>query len=104
MFNHQQSFAARFRGAVVLILSGVATVVLGGATQSSWAGNAECAVGADWPMFGQNWANTANGAAPAINPLTVKRLAVKWTFTTQADVSARAAIVGDAAYFPDFSG
>jgi polyvinyl alcohol dehydrogenase (cytochrome) len=57
---------------------------------------------ADWPMFGQNLQNTA--AAPTKSIKDVSRLAPKWTFTTGGDVSARAAVVGGVAYFPDWGG
>lgn len=65
------------------------------------------AQGPDWPMFGQNPNNTANGPAERTGRLTpahVGRLAPKWTFTTGGDVSARAAVVGNLVYFPDWSG
>jgi polyvinyl alcohol dehydrogenase (cytochrome) len=58
----------------------------------------------EWPMFGQNWANTANGLTFAIGPTTVGSLKPKWVFTTQGDVSARAAVVAGGVYFPDFAG
>jgi polyvinyl alcohol dehydrogenase (cytochrome) len=58
----------------------------------------------EWPMFGQNWGNTASGLTLAIAPGNVSRLRPKWVFTTQGDVSARAAVVGGAVYFPDFAG
>ncbi|MDF6043009.1 PQQ-binding-like beta-propeller repeat protein [Streptomyces sp. JH14] len=57
-----------------------------------------------WPMFGQNLNNTANGKTSAIGTRNVSRLAPKWTFTTGGDVSARAAVVKDVVYFPDWSG
>ena len=57
---------------------------------------------ADWPMFGQNLQNTA--AAPTKSIKDVSRLATKWTFATGGDVSARAAVVGGVAYFPDWGG
>lgn len=55
----------------------------------------------DWPMFGQNLQNTAY-ARDGVKD--VARLRVKWTFTTGGDVSARAAVVGKVAYFPDWGG
>jgi polyvinyl alcohol dehydrogenase (cytochrome) len=58
----------------------------------------------EWPMFGQNWGNTANGLTLAIGPGNVPKLKPKWTFTTQGDVSARAAVVGGGVYFPDWGG
>ncbi len=58
----------------------------------------------DWPMFGQNPANTANGAQTSITTGNVRRLAPKWTFTTGGDVSARAAVVDGVVYFPDWGG
>jgi polyvinyl alcohol dehydrogenase (cytochrome) len=56
---------------------------------------------ADWPMFGQNLQNTASTAGALKG---VGDLQVKWTFTTGGDVSARAAVVGGVAYFPDWAG
>jgi polyvinyl alcohol dehydrogenase (cytochrome) len=60
---------------------------------------------ADWPMFGQNPANTASNPTEAtISTKNVAHLLPKWTFTTGGDVSARAAIVNGVAYFPDWGG
>jgi polyvinyl alcohol dehydrogenase (cytochrome) len=59
---------------------------------------------ADWPMFGQNPANTANVPLAGIPSGSVKNLKTKWTFTTGGDVSARAAVVNGVAYFPDWGG
>lgn len=56
----------------------------------------------DWPMFGQNLQNTASAGEGSIKD--VAKLAVKWTFTTGGDVSARAAVVDGVAYFPDWGG
>jgi polyvinyl alcohol dehydrogenase (cytochrome) len=39
-----------------------------------------------------------------LNPQSVMKLAPKWTFKTQADVSAIPAVVGGYAYFPDWAG
>jgi polyvinyl alcohol dehydrogenase (cytochrome) len=58
----------------------------------------------DWPMFGQNLANTASGVADSISTKSVSSLQLKWTFTTEGDVSARAAVVDGVAYFPDWGG
>jgi polyvinyl alcohol dehydrogenase (cytochrome) len=60
---------------------------------------------ADWPMFGQNAANTANNPSETtISTANVSQLAPKWIFTTGGDVSARAAVVNGVAYFPDWGG
>jgi polyvinyl alcohol dehydrogenase (cytochrome) len=60
---------------------------------------------ADWPMFGQNSSNTAyNATESTISVKNVARLAPKWTLTTGGDVSARAAVAGGVAYFPDWGG
>ena len=56
----------------------------------------------DWPMFGQNTANTASTAENAISVANVSQLHVKWSLTTGGDVSARAAVVKGVAYFPDW--
>jgi polyvinyl alcohol dehydrogenase (cytochrome) len=58
----------------------------------------------DWPMFGQNLQNTATTAENSISVKTVSQLKAKWAFTTGGDVSARAAVVGGVAYFPDWAG
>jgi polyvinyl alcohol dehydrogenase (cytochrome) len=58
----------------------------------------------DWPMFGQNSANSGSTFDFALWPFTVPKLALKWTFTTGGDVSARAAVVDGVAYFPDWGG
>src|SRR5262245_43037052 len=63
------------------------------------------AQGLDWPMFGQNTANTASNASEAkISANNVNRLQPNWTFTTGGDVTARAAVVNGVAYFPDWAG
>jgi polyvinyl alcohol dehydrogenase (cytochrome) len=59
---------------------------------------------ADWPMFGQNIANTASTTQSGITTTTVRKLMPKWTFTTGGDVSARAVVVNQVAYFPDWGG
>lgn len=66
---------------------------------------ADAAAQTDWPMFGQNVANTANSAAETtISTKNVGKLRLKWTFQTGGDVSARAAVVNKVAYFPDWGG
>jgi polyvinyl alcohol dehydrogenase (cytochrome) len=59
----------------------------------------------DWPMFGQNTENTASTSlGNGISAKNVNKLNTKWTFTTGGDVSARAAVVNDVAYIPDWAG
>src|SRR5271163_2004017 len=62
------------------------------------------AQGQDWPMFGQNIANSASTLDLTLLPFNVSKLEPKWTFTTGGDVSARAAVVQGVAYFPDWGG
>src|SRR5690242_11083503 len=57
-----------------------------------------------WPMFGQNFGNTATGLTLSIGPSNVGALTPKWAFTTGGDVSARAAVVDGGVYFPDWGG
>jgi polyvinyl alcohol dehydrogenase (cytochrome) len=57
----------------------------------------------DWPIFGQNLANTATNLT-SISTHNVGRLQQKWTFTTGGDVSARATVVNGVVYFPDWAG
>jgi polyvinyl alcohol dehydrogenase (cytochrome) len=59
------------------------------------------AAAVDWPMFGQNLQNTASTTTQSFDPET---LAVKWTFTTAGDVSARASVANGVVYFPDWGG
>ncbi len=56
----------------------------------------------EWPMFGQNLANTASANSTALK--NVDRLAVKWIFTTGGEVSARPAVVDGVVYVPDWGG
>jgi len=59
----------------------------------------------DWPVFGQNSANTGYEAVESgISVTTAPQLKPIWTFTTGGDVSARAAVVAGVAYFPDWGG
>jgi polyvinyl alcohol dehydrogenase (cytochrome) len=59
----------------------------------------------DWPMFGQNTANTAsNPSETSVSAKNAKLLGPSWTFTTGGDVTARAAVVNGVAYFPDWAG
>jgi polyvinyl alcohol dehydrogenase (cytochrome) len=58
----------------------------------------------EWPMFGQNWANTASGLTVSLGPNNVDKLKPKWTFTTHGDVSARASVASGGVYFPDWGG
>jgi len=54
----------------------------------------------DWPMFGQNTANTAsNPSETSVSAKNAKLLGPSWTFTTGGDVTARAAVVNGVAYF-----
>jgi polyvinyl alcohol dehydrogenase (cytochrome) len=57
----------------------------------------------NWPMFGGDITN-ASTANSSISTSNVGQLAVKWTVTTGGDVSARAAVVANVAYFPDWGG
>src|SRR5215469_2477041 len=53
----------------------------------------------DWPMFGQNTANTAsNPSETSISTKNVKNLGPNWKFATGGDVTARAAVVNGVAY------
>jgi polyvinyl alcohol dehydrogenase (cytochrome) len=63
------------------------------------------AAAADWTMAGQNARNSADQPAEtAISPSTASQLVPKWVYTTQGDVSARAAVVAGVVYFPDWGG
>ena len=60
----------------------------------------------DWPMFGQNVANTAATTTPgdSMSAKEIAKLKPKWILTTSGDVSARAAVVNGMVYFPDWGG
>jgi polyvinyl alcohol dehydrogenase (cytochrome) len=59
----------------------------------------------EWPQFGQNNANTSNNDVEShISVETAPTLKMKWKFSANGDVSARAAVVGGVAYFPDWDG
>jgi len=77
---------------LVLALGAAATVMISAA-----------ATPLDWPMFGQNLANTAS-TSDGLTTQNVGELGVKWTATTGGDVSARAAVVKGVVYFPDWAG
>jgi polyvinyl alcohol dehydrogenase (cytochrome) len=58
-----------------------------------------------WPFAGGDLHNTRNAAQERrISPQTAPHLYVKWTYTTQGDVSATPAVDGKALYFPDWGG
>ena len=60
---------------------------------------------ADWPMIGQDPANSRNQPFEhLIRPANVHRLALKWFATTRGDVSGTPAVVDGAVYFGDFGG
>jgi polyvinyl alcohol dehydrogenase (cytochrome) len=59
----------------------------------------------DWPMFGQNIANTAGTTGETtITVQNVSHLQPKWVATVAGDVSARPAVVNGVVYFPDWGG
>ncbi len=58
-----------------------------------------------WPMFGQNASNTASSATDdGLSTDTAGQLAPLWVATLGGDVSARAAVVDDVVYVPDWAG
>jgi polyvinyl alcohol dehydrogenase (cytochrome) len=91
--------AGRRRPTAAAAVLGLATAFVVGTAPLAGADSST----SSWPMFGQNLNNTAN-ASTVISPSNVATLKPKWTFTTGGDVSARAAVVGGRAYFPDWSG
>src|SRR5438270_1171426 len=93
---HESLVGARARATLGVLLASAALMSV--ATPAS-AGSAS------WPMFGQNAQNTANQSGEtAISTANANQLALKWSFTTSGDVSARAAVIGGAVYFPDWGG
>lgn len=59
--------------------------------------------GGSWTMGGHDL-NNSRSTTSSINADNVKNLALKWKYTTEGDVSATAAVVDGAAYFPDWAG
>lgn len=92
----------------VLIL-GVGLTAVSSATGSSDSRNendppASIAMG-NWTTNGHDLANTrSNPDETTISPDNAEKLAVKWEYTTNGDVSATPAVVGGAVYFPDWGG
>jgi len=61
--------------------------------------------GAEWRVSGHDFANSRSQPAEVrISPANVHSLAVRWVFTTGADVSATPTVSGDVVYFPDWAG
>jgi polyvinyl alcohol dehydrogenase (cytochrome) len=59
----------------------------------------------DWPMAGHDLGGSRNQPAEtAINSANVGTLAVKWSFTTGASVSATPTVESGVVYFPDWAG
>ena len=80
-----------FMTCAILGLAGV------GLSQSSGAG--------DWTIAGQNLDNSRSQPNEhTITAANVNTLAMKWVFTTGADVSATPTVADGAIYFPDWSG
>jgi polyvinyl alcohol dehydrogenase (cytochrome) len=84
--------------------AGLLALFLGGLVGLALAEDAPLSRYSDWPMFGQNLANTANGTSREIGPATVGKLRPKWVFTTQGAIRARAAVVSGSVFFPDSAG
>lgn len=58
-----------------------------------------------WPSAGQDWRNARHQASEKrINPGSVGKLAKRWEFNTDGDVTANPAVEGDHLYFPDSTG
>ena len=99
MWRSISSSLRTWRGiALILSLAGFAVSAL------PPAGVDASSPSSQWPMFGQNVNNTASAPATNIGPGNVATLLTKWAFTTHGDVSARAAVVPGALYFPDWGG
>ncbi len=62
-------------------------------------------VSASWTSVGQGVTNLRSQPAETIlSPSSVNKLAVKWTFTTAADVTATPTVANGFVYFPDAAG
>lgn len=91
------------RGRRVLIRAAAAVALAAGLSVVAAHPAVAGSVSTQWPMFGQNFNNTAD-TSTSIGTGNVGALKPKWVFTTGGDVSARAAVVDGVAYFPDWSG
>jgi polyvinyl alcohol dehydrogenase (cytochrome) len=90
---------ARFPATVILALALVAA--LAGAARTLATDHDT----ADWPMIGQDPANSRNQPFEhRIRPGNAHRLALKWSAPTAGDVSGTPAVVDGAVYFGDFGG
>ncbi len=84
----------KFQLSMASILSATAAIALSNLANAT-----------DWPMFGQNIANTAGTTGETtITPQNVSHLKPKWVATVGGDVSARPAVVNGVVYFPDWGG
>jgi polyvinyl alcohol dehydrogenase (cytochrome) len=60
---------------------------------------------ADWPMFGHDVCNTRGSTtAGGISTTTAAKLATKWTYAAQGEISATPAVVAGQVYVPDWAG
>jgi polyvinyl alcohol dehydrogenase (cytochrome) len=83
------------RGCLLVVAALLAPLVLAGAAGAETA---------PWPTAGQDLSNTRSSPQTALSRSNAGSLKLKWTYTTHGDVSATAAVVGGAAYFPDWGG
>lgn len=96
----------RFLRRIVLavVLTVVTATSLGSAAAAS-PGVRPAGARVNWPMAGGDYHDTrSNPLEKTLSPSTVAGLGVKWTFATHGDVSASAAVVDGAVYFPDWGG
>ncbi|WP_372349329.1 PQQ-binding-like beta-propeller repeat protein [Streptomyces sp. KL116D] len=96
-------------GCAALLLATVASAETGAPaaslTAQAGAEHRSVPVKSEWVSAGQNNHNTRHAATErTIGPRNVGRLAPKWTFTTEGDVSATPTVVGGTVYVPDWGG
>jgi polyvinyl alcohol dehydrogenase (cytochrome) len=102
--NSPNASRSRIRRTSAFAIALVAGTLLGAVSRDSVADSGSMLQYLEWPMFGQNWGNTATGLTISIGPANAHKLKPKWKFTTGGDVSTRASVVGGGVYFPDWGG
>ncbi|KUM95981.1 hypothetical protein AQI95_42915 [Streptomyces yokosukanensis] len=98
--------SAAAAGCAALMLATVAPAATGAtASGAEPAGAHSVPVQPQWASAGQNNHNTRHAATEhVIGPKNVGKLAPKWTFTTDGDVSATPTVVNGTVYVPDWGG
>jgi polyvinyl alcohol dehydrogenase (cytochrome) len=94
---------AAFEGVKVMLKGILLIVAMGVCTIAN--GTEDELFSAEWRVSGHDFANSRSQPAEVrIGPANVGKLALKWSFTTGADVSATPTVADEAIFFPDWAG